>query len=173
MFHIQCACTQLWIYGIINGNGKGYHGKRSRRQPSCAHDSAAAPKEKGPKSSKRSRISGPYIPYGLFQTKGKTCAKFGSDRFRNVYLYKFHTNKQTFIFIYKIFISNSTKLRASKEVGCESDRKQFDDESVLQTKKSPVHISNQIRGQDIKRKTAENVANFKIFGNDNSNQLAN
>jgi len=21
MFHIQCACTQWWIHGIINGNG--------------------------------------------------------------------------------------------------------------------------------------------------------
>jgi len=45
---------------------------------------------------------GTYIPYDLLQTKGETCAKFGSDRFRNVDLYKFHTNKQTFIFIYKI-----------------------------------------------------------------------
>ena len=46
---------------------------------------------------------GPYIPYGLFQTTGETCAKFGSDRFRNVDLYKdLQTNKQTFIFIYKI-----------------------------------------------------------------------
>jgi hypothetical protein len=65
-------------------------------------------KKKGPKKSKRSRISGPYILYGLFQTKGETCAEFGLDRFRNVNLYKFHTyihiNKQTFIFIYKIVI---------------------------------------------------------------------
>ena len=45
---------------------------------------------------------GPYIPYGLFQTEGETCAKFGSDRFRNVNLYKFHAYKQTFIFIYDI-----------------------------------------------------------------------
>jgi len=54
----------------------------------------------------RWNIVGPYIPYGLFQTTGKTCAKFGSDRFRNVDLYKvqtnIETNKQTFIFIYKI-----------------------------------------------------------------------
>jgi len=61
-----------------------------------------APNEKGAKRSKRSRILGPYIPYGLFQTKGETCAKFGSDRFRNVNLYKFHTNKETFVFIHKI-----------------------------------------------------------------------
>ena len=40
-------------------------------------------------------IVGPYIPYDLPQTKGVTCAKFGSDRSRNVDLYKFHTNKQT------------------------------------------------------------------------------
>jgi hypothetical protein len=56
-------------------------------------------KEKGPKLSKRLRILGPYIPYCLYQTKEETCAKFGSDRFRNVNLYKFrtyiHTNKQT------------------------------------------------------------------------------
>jgi len=48
---------------------------------------------------------GPYIPYGLFQTTGEMCAKFGSDRFRNVDLCKvqtnIQTNKQTFIFIYK------------------------------------------------------------------------
>jgi hypothetical protein len=61
-----------------------------------------APKEREPKRLKRSRISGPYIPYDLLQTKGETCVKFGSDRFRNVDFCKFHTNKQTFIFIYKI-----------------------------------------------------------------------
>ena len=38
---------------------------------------------------------GPYIPYGLFQTKGEMCAKFGSDWFRNVNLCKLQTNKQT------------------------------------------------------------------------------
>jgi len=37
---------------------------------------------------------GLYIPYGLFQTKGEMCAKFGSDWFRNVVLYKAQTNKQ-------------------------------------------------------------------------------
>jgi len=31
------------------------------------------------------------------------CAKFGSDRFRNVDLYKVQTNLQTFIFIYKMY----------------------------------------------------------------------
>jgi len=45
----------------------------------------------------------PYIPYGLFQTKGEMCAKFGLDWFRNVNLYKVQTNKQTnFNLIYKI-----------------------------------------------------------------------
>ena len=34
------------------------------------------------------------------------CAKFGSDRFRNVNLYKVQTRKQTFGFIYKIIILN-------------------------------------------------------------------
>jgi hypothetical protein len=46
----------------------------------------------------RQNIVVPYIPYGLFQTTGEMCAKFGSDRFRNVDLYKV----QTFIFRYKI-----------------------------------------------------------------------
>ena len=32
---------------------------------------------------------------GLFQTKGETYAKFGSDWFRNVNLYKVQKNKQT------------------------------------------------------------------------------
>jgi hypothetical protein len=49
---------------------------------------------------------GPYIPYGLFQTKGGLCAKFGSDWFRNVYLYKVQTNRRThkltFSFMYKM-----------------------------------------------------------------------
>jgi hypothetical protein len=49
---------------------------------------------------------GPYIPYDPLQTKGEMCAKFGSDRFRNVDWYKFHTNKQTFIFIYMIMWRN-------------------------------------------------------------------
>jgi len=35
----------------------------------------------------------PYITYGLFQTKGETCATLGSDWFRNVDLYKAQTNK--------------------------------------------------------------------------------
>ena len=35
---------------------------------------------------------GPYVPYGLFQTTREMCAKFGSDRFRNVDLYKVQTN---------------------------------------------------------------------------------
>jgi hypothetical protein len=55
---------------------------------------------------------GPYIPYGHFQTTGEMGAKFGSDRFRNVDLYKV----QTFIFIYTILagvpgIARDEKLR--------------------------------------------------------------
>jgi hypothetical protein len=50
----------------------------------------------------RWNIVGPYVSYGLFQTTRETCAKFGSDRFINVNLYKVQTNIQTFIFIYKI-----------------------------------------------------------------------
>jgi hypothetical protein len=37
--------------------------------------------------------------------QGATCAKSGSDLFRNVDLYKFHTNKQIFIFINKVMIT--------------------------------------------------------------------
>jgi len=44
-------------------------------------------------------IVGPYIPYDLLQTKGETCEKFGSDRFRNVDLYKFHTNKHSSLYV--------------------------------------------------------------------------
>jgi hypothetical protein len=44
------------------------------------------------------------MPYGLFQTTGEMCAKFGSDRFRNVDLYKVQTNiqtsKQTNLYLY-------------------------------------------------------------------------
>jgi hypothetical protein len=66
-----------------------------RRKPCCAQDSALASYEEGQKGRKESNIFGPYIPYGLFQTKGERCAKFGSDWFRNVDLYKVQTNKQT------------------------------------------------------------------------------
>ena len=45
---------------------------------------------------------GSIVPYGLLQTKGEICAKFGLDRFRIVNLYKVQTNIQTFSFIYKI-----------------------------------------------------------------------
>jgi len=56
------------------------------------------------------------MPYGLFQTTGEMCVKFGSDRFRNVDLYKVQTNKQTFISIYKILagvpgVARDEKLR--------------------------------------------------------------
>jgi hypothetical protein len=64
-----------------------------------------------PKMWERWNIVGPYIPYGLFQTTGEMCAKFGSDRFRNVNLYMVQTNIQTFIFIYKILIMLSTVLK--------------------------------------------------------------
>jgi hypothetical protein len=66
-----------------------------RRQPCCTHDSALAPYEKGKKGRKVSNIFGPYIPCGLFQTKGEMCAKFVSDWFRNVELYKVKSIKQT------------------------------------------------------------------------------
>jgi len=69
------------------------------------------PKIQGPKRLKRSRISG---PYGLFQTKGETCAKFGSDRFRNVNLCKFHTyipaNKHSCLYIRYCCITKISKI---------------------------------------------------------------
>jgi len=37
------------------------------------------------------------------------CAKFGSDRFRNVNLYKAQTNKQTFSFMYKINVYSTDR----------------------------------------------------------------
>jgi hypothetical protein len=72
---------------------------------------------------KRSRISGPYIPYCLFQTKGRyvqSLVQIGSEiwiciRCIHTYIHAYihtcihtyvrtyiHTYKQTFIFIYKI-----------------------------------------------------------------------
>ena len=74
------------------------------RQAFCAQDSALIPQEESQQGRKLSNIFEPYKPYGLFQTNGETCAKFGSDRFRIMNLYKVQTNKQTFIFIYKIMI---------------------------------------------------------------------
>jgi hypothetical protein len=68
-------------------------------------------KKKGLKISGWSVISGPYIAYGLFQTKGEKCAKLvqiGAEmwictRYKQTYKYtNKQTNKQTFIFIYKI-----------------------------------------------------------------------
>jgi len=59
-----------------------------------------APQRKRTQKVEEVKNSGPYIPYGLFQTKGEMCAKFGSDRFRNVNLYKFHTYKETNIHLY-------------------------------------------------------------------------
>jgi len=64
-----------------------------RRQPCCAQDSALAPNE-GQKGRKGLNIFGPYIPYGLFQTKGEMCTKCGSDWFRNVDLCKVQTKKK-------------------------------------------------------------------------------
>jgi hypothetical protein len=60
--------------------------------------------ENDEKGQKGKTIVGPHIPYGIFQTKGELCAKFGSDWFRNVNLYKVqthtHTDTQTNIQLY-------------------------------------------------------------------------
>jgi hypothetical protein len=43
---------------------------------------------------------GSYILYDLFQSTGEICAKFGSDQFRNVDLYKVQTNIHLSLYIY-------------------------------------------------------------------------
>jgi hypothetical protein len=88
------------------------------RQPCCTQDSALDPDRRGRKGRKRSNIVGPYIPYNILQTKGEMCANFGWDWFRNVDLYKFHTNKQKrtknyFIFIYKVLFLGKHKCKLS------------------------------------------------------------
>jgi len=60
----------------------------------CAASCRPSPRKRS-KSWGRWNIVGPYVSYGLFQTTEETCAKFGSDRFRNVDLYKVQTYKQT------------------------------------------------------------------------------
>ena len=60
------------------------------------------------------------MTYGLFQTTGEMCAKFGSERFRNVDLYKVQTNIQTFMTIYKVGSSSSEvghKARSNRREG--------------------------------------------------------
>jgi hypothetical protein len=56
-------------------------------------ESAHALDKEGQKNRKGSNILGPYITYGLFQTKGEICAKFGSDWVTNANLYKVQTDK--------------------------------------------------------------------------------
>jgi hypothetical protein len=53
---------------------------------------------KGRRKFIKSKIVGPYIPYGLFQRKGEMYAKFGSDWSRNVNFYKAQTYIHTKIF---------------------------------------------------------------------------
>jgi len=61
------------------------------------------PKKKDPKCRRGQEFRVHTYPTVSSRPRGKTCAKFGSDRFRNVNMYKFHTYKQTnIIFIYKI-----------------------------------------------------------------------
>jgi len=55
---------------------------------------------------------GPIRIPGLFQTTGETCAKFGSDRFRNVDLYKVQTNIHSFLYIILLdLVSNNALLK--------------------------------------------------------------
>jgi hypothetical protein len=97
------------------------------------------------------KILGPYIPYGLFQTKGELCAKLGSDWFRNVNLYKVQTNthKLTFSFIYKMYRPSSVVfLRHSFRI-LDPDpqyhqnnhfREKCDDFETWSTGNSPIHV---------------------------------
>jgi hypothetical protein len=80
-----------------NSNNHGYNAVADelRRQPFRTENSALAHDDKGKKDKKGQTFSSPYIPYGLFQIKGKMSAKFSLDWFRNVNLYKVQTNKQT------------------------------------------------------------------------------
>jgi hypothetical protein len=68
-------------------------------QPLCNPDYAHDPWKRWKRYIK-SQIVGPYIPYGLFHTKGEMCAMFGSDWFRNVDLYKAQINTHTNIHLY-------------------------------------------------------------------------
>ena len=70
-----------------------------RQQPSTAHESAPVPYKIGRKGGKGEILWAPYIPYGLFQTTVEMCAKFSSDRFRNVDLYKAQTNKHSSLYV--------------------------------------------------------------------------
>jgi hypothetical protein len=65
-----------------------------------------------------------YIAYDLLQTKRKTCAKFGRNRFRNVDLYKVQTKKQKraknifiyiYIYIWKVEITYSANTEAKNK----------------------------------------------------------
>jgi len=67
----------------------------SRRQPFRAEDSAVAPEEEVHKGRKGQKFSDHTYPTVISRPRGKMCAKFGSDWFRNVNLYKVQTIKET------------------------------------------------------------------------------
>jgi hypothetical protein len=50
---------------------------------------------KKPENDKKVKHFGSIIAYGFFQTKGELYAKFGSEWFRNVNLYKVQTSTRT------------------------------------------------------------------------------
>jgi len=72
---LSSATTSFPWHHTNTSKSHGYNAVAddSRRQPFRAEDSATAPDE-GQKGRKRSNIFGPYIRYGLFQTKGEMCA---------------------------------------------------------------------------------------------------
>ena len=82
----RVGVTDITLWVIPRGAGSYF----------CAA-SCRPSQRKRSKSWGRWNIVGPYVSYGLFQNTGETCAKFGSDRFRNVDLYKAQTNKHTYI----------------------------------------------------------------------------
>jgi hypothetical protein len=57
------------------------------------------------KSRKEPNIFGPYIPYGLFQTKGEMCAKFGSEMWICTRYKQTNKNEQNLYIYDNIFCS--------------------------------------------------------------------
>jgi hypothetical protein len=65
------------------------------QQPSTAHKSAPAPDKIGRRGGKSEIMWAHTYPTVSSRYTGVMCAKFGSDRFKNVDLYKVQTNIQT------------------------------------------------------------------------------
>ena len=89
-----------------------------RRQPSTAHESAPAPDKIGRKGGKGEILWAHTYPTVSSRPRGGLCAKFGSDWFRNVDLYKVQTNKHSSLYIrFLIGSFRFCSLKSIKEVG--------------------------------------------------------